>query len=326
MMRVAALGECMVEVRHIDTDTARVSFGGDTLNTAVYLARLGIPTRYVTALGDDVYSRRMLAAWRDEGIGTDAVGIVPGRVPGLYVIETSPEGERRFLYWRSEAPARDLFTAAQAEETTRLLLDTDVLVFSGITLSLYGEDGRRRLLAALKLVRQSGVRIVLDTNFRPRNWPNAETARAAFVALADVVDVVLAGDEDLALLFGAEDPEAVLRGWLDFDRTEVVLKRGKDDCLIWAEGGHWCVAAERVADVVDTTAAGDSFAAAYLAARLHGAAPDAAARDGHRLAAEVIRHPGAIIPRAAMPDRFSRPAQSTTTDAPGPRPWSRSAG
>lgn len=300
-MRVVVLGECMVEIRHIDAETARFSFGGDVLNTAIYLARLGVETRFVTALGDDPYSARMIAAWAAEGVLTDAVTIVPGRLPGMYVIETSPDGERRFLYWRTDSPARDLFTAARAEETGRRLVDTDVLFLSGITLSLYGADGLWRLLAALKQARRQGVRIVLDTNFRPRNWPDLSIARAAFRELADVVDVVLAGDEDLHLLFGATDAEAALRDWLDFGRTEVVLKRGKGDCRIWLGAEAWSVGAERVANVVDTTAAGDSFAAAYLAARLRGASPEQAARDGHRLAAAVIRHPGAIVPKAAMP-------------------------
>ena len=58
---------------------------------------------------------------------------------------------------------------------------------------------------------------------------------------------------------------------------------------------------EPVGEVVDTTAAGDSFAAAYLAARLGGAEPADAARAGHRLAGTVVRYPGAIIPREAMP-------------------------
>ncbi|TBW36612.1 sugar kinase [Siculibacillus lacustris] len=301
-MRVAVLGECMVEIRHVDADNARFSFGGDVLNTAIYLTRLGLPTRFVTALGDDRYSDRMIERWTAEGVLTDAVRIMPRRLPGMYVIETSPNGERRFLYWRTDSPARDIFTAAQAEETTRWLLDTDVLFLSGITLSLYGEAGLWRLFAALKQARRIGVRIVLDTNFRPRNWPDLSIARAAFSELADVVDIVLAGDEDLGLLFGTADAEATLRDWLDFDRTEVVLKCGKGDCRIWAQGAQYRVAAERVDDVVDTTAAGDSFAAAYLASRLRGGAPDAAARDGHRLAATVIRHPGAIIPRSAMPD------------------------
>ena len=301
-MRVAVLGECMVEIRHLDAEFARFSFGGDVLNTAIYLTRLGFPTRFVTALGDDAYSQRMLAAWRYEGVLTDTVRIVPGRLPGMYVIETSPEGERRFLYWRTDSPARDVFTAANAEETTKALIDTDVLFLSGITLSLYGEAGLWRLFAALKMAHRKGVRITFDTNFRPRNWPDLSIARAAFAELADVVDIVLAGDEDTSLLFGGIDAEVALRDWLDFGKTEVVLKCGARACRIWSAGATFEAAPEHVDKVVDTTAAGDSFAAAYLAARLNGAAPDMAARAGHRLAATVICHPGAIIPKSAMPN------------------------
>lgn len=292
----------MVEIRHVDAEIARFSFGGDVLNTAIYMTRLGWPTRFVTALGDDRYSHDMIAAWRAEGMPTDAVRIVPGRLPGMYVIETTPDGERRFLYWRTDSPARDVFDAANAEATTRALLDADVLFLSGITLSLYGPAGLWRLFGALKEAKRRGIRIVFDTNYRPRNWPDPSIARVAYGELADVVDVVLAGEEDVALLFGRTDAEAALREWLDFATTEVVLKCGAGDCHIWADGGSWAVPCERVERVVDTTAAGDSFAAAYLTARLMGTAPDRAARAGHRLAGTVIRHPGAIIPLAAMPD------------------------
>jgi 2-dehydro-3-deoxygluconokinase len=71
---------------------------------------------------------------------------------------------------------------------------------------------------------------------------------------------------------------------------------------VLADGVDQEVAAEPVDDVVDTTAAGDSFAAAYLAARLNGVDPVTAAKAGHRLAGAVVRHRGAIIPRSAMPD------------------------
>src|SRR3712207_2573497 len=100
MAKVAAIGECMVELTVLGADTLRLGFGGDTLNTSVYLARLGIAVDYVTALGDDSYSARMVAQWREEGIGIDLVLRLPGRLPGLYLIETDASGERRFLYWR----------------------------------------------------------------------------------------------------------------------------------------------------------------------------------------------------------------------------------
>ena len=71
--------------------------------------------------------------------------------------------------------------------------------------------------------------------------------------------------------------------------------------MVWAEGALHEVAPEPVKDVVDTTAAGDSFGAAYMAARLSGKDPQAAAKAGHRLAGAVIRVRGAIIPVDGMP-------------------------
>jgi 2-dehydro-3-deoxygluconokinase len=91
-----------------------------------------------------------------------------------------------------------------------------------------------------------------------------------------------------------------------------VLKRPDLTCRVLAPGTDVVVEAEPVDEVVDTTAAGDSFAAAYLAARLAGAEPTAAARAGHRLAGAVVGHPGAIIPKAAMPSEVM-PTQALPT-------------
>ena len=125
-------------------DGFRAAFGGDTLNTALYLARLGIETSYVTALGDDTLSSAMLAAWSAEGIRVDEVLRLPGRNPGLYMIERNALGERSFLYWRDRAPAREFFDLADDFALERLAR-FDWLYLSGITLSLYPDSGRARL-------------------------------------------------------------------------------------------------------------------------------------------------------------------------------------
>src|SRR5262249_55270181 len=114
MKRVAAIGECMIELcEHPDRRITR-AFGGDTLNTAIYLARLRTAVDYITALGDDAWSEEMLAAWRAEGVGTGSVVRLKGRLPGLYIVETDAAGERRFSYWRDRAPARDLFALPES--------------------------------------------------------------------------------------------------------------------------------------------------------------------------------------------------------------------
>jgi 2-dehydro-3-deoxygluconokinase len=296
MPRIASIGECMVELSPRAEGLYGLGFGGDTLNTAVYLARLGQPVDYLTALGDDPLSDRMLAAWAAEGIGTAAVRRVAGRLPGLYLIETDAKGERRFHYWRDLAPARELFTGEPPD-----LAPYDLVYLSGISLAIYGEDGRARLFAALDAARARGARIAFDTNYRPRLWADAAAARAAMEAMLTRTDIALPGLDDASAIWGDGDAAAHRARFLALGPSEVVLKQGPQAVLIAAPDGEVAVPAERVPKVVDSTAAGDSFNAGYLAARLSGVAPADAARRAHHLAAAVIAHPGAIIPRAAMP-------------------------
>jgi 2-dehydro-3-deoxygluconokinase len=304
--QVACIGECMIELREMADGHFSRGYGGDTLNTAVYLARLGVDVDYVTALGDDPWSDEMVAGWAAEGVGTRNVARIAGRLPGLYIIQTDARGERRFSYWRDNAPARELFDHHKTAAIVNEIPKYDLLYFSGITLSLYGEVGRQRFFETLKHARAKGRRIAFDTNFRPRGWPDLVRAKEAYRAAFEGVDIVLASTEDLDLLFSCDGVRELL-----FHRAaaELVLKMTTPVCRIIAGGVDEQVGAEPVPDVVDTTAAGDSFAAAYLAARLAGAEPREAARAGHRLAGAVVRHPGAIIPRASMPDGFASPSR-----------------
>jgi len=299
MSKVACIGECMVELKQAGNGLLSRGFGGDTLNTAVYLARLGVGVDYITALGDDFLSDEMIAGWAAERVGTERVARVPGKLPGLYIIQTDDKGERRFLYWRDSAAARSLMDLPQTPEILDALADYDVVYLSAITLSLYGADGRARLFGALRRAREKGARFAFDTNFRARGWPDLDVARAVFQEAFATADIVLASTEDLLPLYPAITSEALLAR---VPGAEVVLKLSEPASILRLEGSPYPIKAKPVeAPVVDTTAAGDSFAAAYLAARLVGADPLEAARAGHRLAGVVVCHPGAIIPRAAMP-------------------------
>ena len=106
MTRVACIGECMIELKPAKGGLYSRGYGGDTLNTAVYLARLGVDVDYVTALGDDALSDEMIAGWTAEGVGTKRVARLPGKLPGIYMIQTDDNGERRFFHWRESAAAR----------------------------------------------------------------------------------------------------------------------------------------------------------------------------------------------------------------------------
>lgn len=308
MARVAAIGECMVELSPRPGGLLGLGFGGDTLNTTVYLARLGVAVDYLTALGDDQFSDRMLASWRAEGIGIRLVPRLPGRLPGLYLIEIDDQGERRFSYWRDRAPARELFAVPQTPEIVAAMPGYDLIYLSGISLSLYGDAGRAVLFDALDAARAAGARVVFDGNYRPRNWRGGDSeARAAMMAMLDRVDIVLTSAEDERAVHGDDDAHATVRRLRARGIEEIVVKQGGEGALVADGSDEIRVPAAPQGPVVDTTAAGDSFNAAYLAARLAGCAPIRAAAAGHALAGTVIRYPGAIIPAEAMPQDLPSP-------------------
>ncbi len=307
LRRVVLFGECMIELRGQVFGAMRQGFGGDTLNTAIYLARLcrdqDIQVSYATALGIDVFSDYMIAAWQAEGIDTSLVSLLGNHMPGLYAIQVDPSGERHFFYWRDTSTARSYFEAPSTplEDMTS---DLSVFYFSGISLAILPPEGRERLLAMAGRVRAEGGMVGFDNNFRPRLWPNLAEAQALYdraYALSDLVLITL--DDEMALR-GETDADRMLAAVFALETPEVVVKRGIQPTLIRVAGTPVItVPVEPVLRVVDTTAAGDSFAGAYLAMRLTGVSPAAAARAANRMAGVVIQHPGAIIPAEAMPTR-----------------------
>ncbi|MEE4665335.1 sugar kinase [Pseudomonas alliivorans] len=301
--RVALIGECMIELQQHADGSLHQSFGGDTLNTAVYLARLlgSGQVDYVTALGDDSFSDAMCKVWSEEGIGLGKVQRLPGRLPGLYCIQTDASGERRFLYWRNEAAVRDCFMTPAAEPILAALTSYDVLYFSGITLAVLGAEGRSRLLAMLAKARSRGAKVAFDNNYRPRLWASVEHAREAYLACLPYVDLALLTEDDEQALYGYTDTEQLLTAYRQRGIDEIVIKRGAQSCIVETDGKRFEIPTQKVERVVDTTAAGDSFSAAYLAARLKGEHPQQAAEAGHRLAGIVIQHPGALVSKSVMP-------------------------
>jgi 2-dehydro-3-deoxygluconokinase len=209
--RVVAVGEVMVELARGDDGRFALAFGGDTFNTAVYLARAGVEVAYATALGDDDYSDRILDLAAAEGVDRDLVVRVPGRMPGLYLIETDTRGERRFAYWRDTTPARELFELAEWAVVAESVLGARLVYFSGITLSLYSNAGLGRFLAVLEVAREKGVMVAFDTNYRPRGWRgDAARARTVYAEALKRVDIALPSFDDEAALWGDASPDATV--------------------------------------------------------------------------------------------------------------------
>jgi 2-dehydro-3-deoxygluconokinase len=303
MTRVAVMGECMIELSHLDDHTLALGYAGDAYNVAVGLARWGSDVAFVTRLGDDHHSAAMLDAWRAEGIDTSLSDRLPGYAPGLYMIRTDDAGERSFTYWRSASPVRELLADdAHAEHVRAGLADADWLVLTGISLSLLSEAAHERLLALLDEITGAGTRVAFDTNYRPAGWPDAETARARMNDVLARTAIALPTLDDERALHGDAGWEETFARLAALGVREAVVKLGADGAAVSADGDVELVPAQSDVAVVDTTGAGDAFDAGYLHARFAGLPPVAAAQAGARLAANVLGHRGAIVPAETMPD------------------------
>ncbi len=308
-LRVAMIGECMIELKESAAGALTRGFGGDTFNTAAYMARLGARlgpfVDYVSAVGDDRFSAEMIAYWNANGVGSRLIAVLPGRRPGLYFITVDASGERRFTYWRGEAAVRDCFEADGAEAALAALSGFDLVYLSGISLAVLRPVSRARLLARLEEIAAAGVAVAFDCNHRPALWSSEKEAPAVSERVFGFARTVLTTVEELAVI-GAEarvdDGLARFAAWPD---VELVIKDGPAPCVIRVGGEVRRVPAIRVERVVDTTAAGDSFSAAYLLGRCLGLPVEDSARAAHSVAGAVVQHPGAIVPVDATPDVFA---------------------
>ena len=297
--RIVCVGEVLVELARDSDGRFALSCGGDTFNTAVYLARAGIDVAFATALGDDPYSDSIMALAAAEGISAQLTLRVPGRLPGLCLIENGRAQARSFRYWREGAPVRDLCELSDWMVIAQGLMSAPLIYFSGITLSLFSNVGLGRFLALIEAARQQGAKVAFDGNFRPRGWKgDLPRTRTVFIETLKRIDIALPTFDDEAVLWGDPSPETTVARLQAFGIPEIVVKNGPNSALVAAPGVQEFVPVPEVMVPVDATAAGDGFNAGYLAARLAGADPAQAASAAHRLAGDVIRHPGAFVPRA----------------------------
>lgn len=299
-LKVAALGECMIELAPAGEGLFRRGCAGDSFNSAVYLSRQFSPdiiVSYMTGLGEDASSSLIRQALLAEGIADDAIITVKGRGPGLYLIENDEKGERFFQYWRGQSAARMVFDGWSAAQIAKRLADFDLLYLTGISLAILDPAQRANLFDAIASLR-GRLQVAFDPNFRPALWPDRDQCRQAYQRAASLCDYALVTLDDHVALWPDQGAQEAGRCWLDWGALEVVVKEGGSHCLIMRDGASLSVAPPALLKPVDTTGAGDSFAAGYIGARLMGQGAEKAAKLAHRVAAQVIMHPGGVIDKA----------------------------
>ncbi|MDN3380126.1 MULTISPECIES: sugar kinase [unclassified Pseudoalteromonas] len=298
MKNIYFLGECMVELRAMNESALHQSFAGDVYNSAVYLKRCfpELNAAVVTAIGQDKLSAQMLDRFNSEQLDTRFVFAHDEKVPGMYYIETDEFGERSFSYWRNDSAAKkivDFLTTNIVEQ----LSSGDMFFFSGISLAVIEQDARELFWQKVTQLKQAGVKIVFDPNYRARLWQSIDETKQQYDSAFAAADVVLPGVEDFEMLYEIDTIQGVIDFCKPYDIEEIVVKNGPKSVVTVINNEQLSHTISPVAYVVDTTSAGDAFNGVYLGARLSGREIADAVNLAAKAAGTVIQQPGAIAPK-----------------------------
>lgn len=296
-----AVGEAMVELAPLDGGQYRRGFAGDTFNTAWHMAqtlRGRANVGFVTRVGQDRISDAFVTELAADGLDVSVIVRDPARGMGLYMIELDGV-ERSFHYWRDTSAARGL--ASDPDVLAQALSSAGLIHLSGITLAILPAIDRETLFAALALARANGSRVSFDPNIRPRLWSSLDQVRQVIPQVLALTDIALPSLDDEAAVWGDKTPQETIARFASAGIGEVAVKNGAGPVSVWSDGQIMVVPTPQVHGIRDTTGAGDGFNAGYLAARLMGRAPDVSVKSGQDFSAEVIRHPGARLPKAIVP-------------------------
>lgn len=237
--------------------------GGDASNVAIAAARQGATVAFLSAVGADHAGQSFLDLWRQEGVDCSGVFVDPDRPTGVYFVRHDAGGHH-FSYLRRGSAA----SSYQLDGPGRAVLDRSAFLFaSGISLGI-SNRAADTVFAAMREMRANGGRVAFDTNYRAKLWPK-ERAAALIGQGMRMADVVFPGLEDMQMLMGLLDPDAILDLSLEAGAGIVVLKMGSEGAIVATREGTRVAIAPHPCNPVDATGAGDAFCGSFLA-RLGG--------------------------------------------------------
>jgi 2-dehydro-3-deoxygluconokinase len=315
MVDLLCMGEPMLEFNQLPTqpDGSRhylEGHGGDTSNAAIAAARQGARVGYITALGQDMPGDSFVGLWAREGVDASTVIRTDRRQTGVYFVTHDAHGHH-FLHYRANSAAA-MYAPGDLPESA--IAAARMFYVSGISQGI-SSSAADAVFAAIDIARGNDVKVAYDTNYRPRLWPPARAAAVMHAAIAQT-DYALPGIEDVQIMTGLTDPDAMLDFYLRLGPKVVVLKMGESGAYL-ATPEHRLRIAKHDVTVVDATGAGDTFCGSFLARILAGDTPERAVRYASVAAALKCTGYGAVapIPHAAEVlaalDRAAKGADAT---------------
>ena len=230
-----------------------LEIGGDAINQAVALRRLGVDAGLVTGLGTDEAGELILSQLNRRGVPTEGIVLSPGH-SRINVILIQGDGQRHFLHEAAPAPG-SLFAPPLPDAGTAKIISIGSLLAPPF---LTPESIDRFTAAAA----ESGAILCADVMCNGRLYPLDEL-KAGLSRL----DYFFPNYEEASLLTGQRDLMSITSALLDCGIRHIVVKTGRDGCFVRTQQEHFFVPAVP-AQALDTTGAGDNFVAGFLCARL----------------------------------------------------------
>jgi 2-dehydro-3-deoxygluconokinase len=288
LTKILCIGEVMLEMADQGNGLYKKGFAGDTFNVAHYLNVVTggrIRADYLTVVGNDAVSEACLEFLENKGVKTTKCLRDQGLTIGLFILSNDPNGEKKYSYWRSQSAVRHLFDQAQD------LMGYDLVYLSGITAAI--TENKSNLTLSVTTAKHQGAQIAYDFNHRVLLWKRDEACDFARRLLPQI-DIVKISDEELEYLYPGK---SVSDFSIEYPQAEWVLTCGGDKGEVWKNGQ--LLARQKfkaVSEVVDSSAAGDSFIATYIAEKLAGASALEGLKRGHAVSSQVVCGKGSIVP------------------------------
>lgn len=256
---VGAVDEKIFQRGSLPVDFSKISFGGDALNEAIVLSRLGKRVQWISKVGNDETGRMVLNYAETNGLSVESVKIEAGLATGINIVLVDERGERHFL----TNPHGSLRKLTQEDIFPYLDELAPIVSFASMFVSpLLDIPTTARLFKRIK----SANRILAFDSTRPKN---GETLND-LAPILSCADYFFPNETELATLAGSSDLQKNIAALLKHGLKCAVVKRGGKGCLIATKSAQIKIPAYRVEKVIDTTGAGDSFAAGFLWALSEG--------------------------------------------------------
>jgi len=231
--------------------------GGDAANEARVLKRLGVDVSLVHARGDDNAGLLIKALLERDGVDLSKSIVVPGKKSGSVIITLSESGERDFILSQS------IVSMSRIRVTPEMIQGAKIVSLA----SLFFDPLRdpEDVLLAAKTAKEAGALLSVDVN------TSVDIKIADYAEAFSYIDFFLPNDEEAMDYSGKDTVPGAADFFLSMGVKNVIIKTGKEGCYAKNAGGELRAPAFYVENVVDTTGAGDNFAAGFLSSVLRGA-------------------------------------------------------